>query len=589
MTQRQLAEQHAGLDARIQALERFARSTTNLTTQSDPHLLIRQAQEVALSLLSPGYALYYEQEGTRWRNRVQVGEVGNADLQAFIDAGPLVGETPSVDVPWTTGQTLYQETYAQGSDTPADMVQHVNAAASLPVIRDGETVGVFIAVLFEQRKWTDTDRGVLETIVSSLSLALQLAEQIRQREVESRALDAFVAFTEAAGSENDATALTRQAIEVVQANISDISVAYYELEQGLWKGRVWSNEVTEEVVAQMRAGVPTDAPHFAQVAEKKTAVFADGWDAAGDQLSEASMYGAAAFLPLIHQGEARGIFAVGKLVGPTWSVRERAILRAVKRSLQLALDRADQAQQIMIQRDTLELRSLELQAANEELEAFTYSASHDLRTPVRHVMGFAELAQKALEKTPNEQVHRHLEVVKQGALRMTELIDGMLTLSRSGRQELHTQWVSLNDVASQARRDVEAEFAGHPVRWQIGALPVVQGDRGLLQQVMTNLLSNAVKYSGKRETSQVKVWTEEEETLWKISVQDNGVGFDPQYSQKLFGIFQRLHPEREFKGTGVGLATVRRIVMKHGGQVFAESPDDSGATFSFTLPRQKGA
>ncbi|MGY2897146.1 sensor histidine kinase [Deinococcus sp. UYEF24] len=150
---------------------------------------------------------------------------------------------------------------------------------------------------------------------------------------------------------------------------------------------------------------------------------------------------------------------------------------------------------------------------------------------------------------------------------------------------MNAQPVDLNDVITQARRDVGSEFAGHPVRWQVGQLPVVRGDRAMLQQVMTNLLSNAVKYSGKRELSAVKVWSEETPLEWRASVQDNGVGFDPQYAQKLFGFFQRLHTEREFQGTGVGLATVRRIVLKYGGQVFAESLDDSRATFSFTLPK----
>ncbi len=147
--------------------------------------------------------------------------------------------------------------------------------------------------------------------------------------------------------------------------------------------------------------------------------------------------------------------------------------------------------------------------------------------------------------------------------------------------------MDLNELVTQARQDVGAEFSGHPVRWRIGELPQVRGDRSMLQQVMTNLLSNAVKYSGKREQSEVEVWCEEGATEWKIHVRDNGVGFDPQYTQRIFGIFQRLHTDRDFQGSGVGLATVRRIVLKHGGQVSAESHGDAGATFSFTLPSER--
>ncbi|WP_407571754.1 PAS domain S-box protein [Deinococcus altitudinis] len=233
----------------------------------------------------------------------------------------------------------------------------------------------------------------------------------------------------------------------------------------------------------------------------------------------------------------------------------------------------------------LEGERASLQLANEELEAFTYSASHDLRTPVRHVMAFAELAEKAMETGEHEKVGRSLSVVKQAALRMNALIDGMLVLSRSGRQQLQLLPVDLNALVTLARRDAAAEFGAHPVRWQIADLPTVQGDAQLLQQVMTNLLSNAVKYSAKREVSEVRIWVQSSAAEWTISVQDNGVGFHPDYAQRLFGIFQRLHTEKDFKGVGVGLATVKRIVQKHGGQVFAESDGHTGATFSFVLPR----
>ncbi|GGS28905.1 ATP-binding protein [Deinococcus knuensis] len=174
---RQLQARNAELDARTQALEAFARLTQDLATHGDPHEFVRRAQEVTLSLLPPGYALYYEQDGAHWRNRVQVGSVGNDDLQAFIDAGPPVGHTPSVDVPWTTGQAYYQDDYARGSDTPPEIVQHVNTVASLPVFRHGAVVGVLIAVLFDGRQWTPTDRVTLDTVVRSLGLALERAEQ----------------------------------------------------------------------------------------------------------------------------------------------------------------------------------------------------------------------------------------------------------------------------------------------------------------------------------------------------------------------------------------------------------------------------
>ena len=230
-------------------------------------------------------------------------------------------------------------------------------------------------------------------------------------------------------------------------------------------------------------------------------------------------------------------------------------------------------------------RTHDLNEANRELEGFTYSASHDLRTPVRHVMSFADLTRRALEQSQPEKVTRYLDVIKQSALRMNALIDGMLTLSRVGSQAFNPEWVEAETLVSQARRDIGLEFPSRPVRWKLGSMPQVWGDPSMLQQVITNLMSNAVKYSSSREVSEVKVWVEDREQDWMVSVQDNGSGFDARYTEKLFGVFQRLHTQEEIEGVGVGLATVRRIVIKHQGQVFAESSGGLGATFRFTLPK----
>ncbi|WP_188963253.1 GAF domain-containing protein [Deinococcus aquiradiocola] len=584
----QLLARNAELEARTRALEAFAQLTTDLSVQVDPYALVRRAQEVAVSLLTPGYALYYERDGDRWRSRVQVGDVGHPDLQAFIDAGPRVGETPSVDRPWTTGQAYYQDVYAQGSDTPPEMVRHVGAAASLPVIRDGQTVGVFIAALFDQRQWTSTDRVTLETVVGSLGLALARSVQTQALEGERAGLDAFAAFTEAVGSETDVVRLAQQAVRTVNTALDDVSIAYYELDDDLWKVRAWSDDVDPRTVAEMTRGVPSDAPIFAEALQSGTAVFENGWDAAANHLSSATAYGMAALLPLVVGGQSRSILAAGIPAARGWTTREQTILRAVARGLALALERAETARQLRAQRDALDARTADLASANEELEAFTYSASHDLRTPVRHIFGFTELAQKALLQTPNPQAARHMDIVKQSALRMTALIDGMLMLSRVGQEQLRPGWVDLGQLVVQAQRDVNLEFAERAVQWRLGPLPRVWGSPDLLQQVMTNLISNAVKYSGERPVAQVRVWTEENAAEWTVSVQDNGVGFPSAYASRLFGVFQRLHNEKDFGGTGVGLATVRRIVQKHGGRVFAESTGSTGATFGFTLPKPPG-
>ena len=598
-----------------------------------------------------------------------------------------------------------------------------------PVLDEHGAVQQLLAV---SRDITARKQAELALVALNADLERQVAEQTQQTLQDAQGQAAFMAFVESVGTETDILALARQAIVVLCAYLSDASVGYYQPQNGRWVARAWSDDLPVYLVALITDGFPAEVPIFAQVLATRDAVFIDAWDADREGIPQSERYGTAGNYPLLLNGEVRGIFSVGLTQTRQWTKAGRALVRAVGRALNLAMERAEDLRQLTergaaleslngvlrrertflqavlqsmseglvacdeqgqlilfndvvctfygqdasllppeewaghydlfegdgvtpmttarvplyrawqdeILRDVemvirpdqgparhllasggpifgeegrplgamvtmrdvtgskaaeqqlhhsyqqLERRNAELRAANEELEAFTYSASHDLRTPIRHVMGFAELAQNALGDTPNEKVSKYLDVVKQGALRMTDLIDGMLVLSRVGRQDLDSRLFDLERVVVQARQDVGMEFPGHAVRWQLGHLPQVRGESVMIQQVMTNLMSNAVKYSSTREVSEVRVWVTETAAEWVIRVQDNGVGFDLEYAEKLFGIFQRLHSQKVFQGTGVGLATVKRIVLKHGGQVFAESPDDSGAVFGFTLPKE---
>jgi signal transduction histidine kinase len=231
-------------------------------------------------------------------------------------------------------------------------------------------------------------------------------------------------------------------------------------------------------------------------------------------------------------------------------------------------------------------RTAELDAANKELEAFSYSVSHDLRAPLRHVVGFAGLLQEHAKDAIDDQGRKYLHTITSAATKMGRLIDDLLSFSRMGRSQLARQRVSLNDVVRDARRDVMAHSgSGRTIEWQVANLPDVEGDAAMLRLVMDNLLSNAVKYSAPRPVARIEVGVNgggSRETV--VYVRDNGVGFDMQYAHKLFGVFQRLHRADEFEGTGVGLANVGRIIRRHGGRVWAESRPDEGATFYFAIP-----
>jgi light-regulated signal transduction histidine kinase (bacteriophytochrome) len=228
-------------------------------------------------------------------------------------------------------------------------------------------------------------------------------------------------------------------------------------------------------------------------------------------------------------------------------------------------------------------RTEQLDAANKELEAFSYSVSHDLRAPLRHIGGFSRiLSEEYGSQMPPGALH-YLERIQGGARNMGQLVDDLLKLAQIGRKALAFVPTDLNSLLKGVVTDLQPEHEGRQIDWQIGELPSVECDPGLIRQVFTNLLSNAVKYTRRREIAVIKVGEVVLEGGPTIFIRDNGVGFNEQYANKLFGVFQRLHPAEEFEGTGVGLATVQRIVKKHGGSIWAKSEVDKGATFFFAL------
>jgi PAS domain S-box-containing protein len=229
-------------------------------------------------------------------------------------------------------------------------------------------------------------------------------------------------------------------------------------------------------------------------------------------------------------------------------------------------------------------RTEQLLAVNKELEAFSYSVSHDLRAPLRHLAGYAELLQREISGDTNETRQRYVTTIVDSASRMGDLIDGLLGFSRLGRAELQKRPVDLQRLVNEVVGQLAHENGSKTVKWNIGFLPDVSGDPTLLTLVVTNLISNAVKFSRDRELPEVQIDSTINEDEVIVAVRDNGAGFDMKYADKLFGVFQRLHRSDEFDGTGIGLANVRRIIQRHGGRTWAEGSVGEGATFYFTLP-----
>ena len=238
--------------------------------------------------------------------------------------------------------------------------------------------------------------------------------------------------------------------------------------------------------------------------------------------------------------------------------------------------------------DELELRVIErttqLEAANKEMEAFSYSASHDLRAPLRHLAGYASLLQKSGSSQLDENSRRYVNTIIEESSRMGDLIDHLLNFSRLGRAALQKRPVDLQQLLNEIVANMAVPEGRH-MQWTISDLPTVSADPSLLRLVFENLLSNAVKFTRKSDEPQIEIGCNPAPQRFVLFVKDNGEGFDMRYVDKLFGVFQRLHRADEFEGTGIGLANVRRIISRHGGTTWAEGIVGDGATFFMTLPR----
>ncbi|GGO40157.1 sensor histidine kinase [Deinococcus humi] len=565
-----LREALAAAQQQNEVLSTFVALSEAAATTDDVTALARHVGGVLRRNIPNLLAVYFTRQGERWGAEV-VSDAVPPEFTALVRAGlpldtPFLAQTVAARTP----QFFDHWNSAEQGMPHAEQFQ---AAGVAPFFQGGQPVALLVVGLVGQAVWTAQQRQLFTSVYQALYSAQQRKALGQEQQ---RSLEAFMMLTEAIGLETDRVRLAERASELFLASMPGWSTGYYEWDGGLWRAR-YTNVPDPRLRDALFAGVPASTPGLFEAVEARGPVFFDQLGVRDELVVGAGSYDAAAFIPYFRDGQPTAMFAIGSEQYQMWLPEDRALFEAVGRSLGLGLERAWQAQELEEQRS-------ELQAANEELEAFAYSVSHDLRTPARHVKGFTELGRRAMAQGQLDKVERAFRVMEGAADQMNSMIDAMLALSHSTRQPLTHTAVNLSALMEHARRHVEDEGGGRQIEWRIEPLPQVMGDPATLQQVLTNLLSNAVKFTRTRERAVIEIGAQAGDEAWTVWVQDNGVGFDPAYADRLFGPFQRLHGHSEFEGTGIGLATVRRIIVRHGGRIWASSVPGEGTTFSFTLP-----
>ncbi|WP_272975800.1 ATP-binding protein [Deinococcus geothermalis] len=579
----ELVRRNEELAAETAALQAFASFTELTGRETSLDVLTQAAVSVLHRALGEGSTGYYAQEGDLWKQRVWAGDMEPGTVTA-AETG-FAADLPLFAWPATSGEALFVDEWRSSGHLLAAYTPEYGAVAIYPVMVQGQTVGQLAAGLREKTCWSERDRAVFRAVGRALSLAAERADltralSLQKEELAARnaVLEAFAELGRGLSLHTGPLQLVRCAQELILGLLPSGYVVYAEPEEGRWRFRVQVGDLgSAELQAAVDAGLPfEETRNLLAPWQTGQPFYQDNYDTHTDELETITAHVATtAALPVLVDGVPRGVLAVALFERRPWTQTDRVFLETVVRSLGLALERAAGAR-------ALAEKQLQLEQVNRDLEAFASSVSHDLRAPVRHIASFAGLLRPLIVDEPR--ARRYLDIIEQSAGRMNTLIESMLTLSRLGSGELQKTDVALAELVDEVQAELASEAEGRRIEWRVGDLPVVRGDATLLRQVIHNLLGNAVKYSRPRETAVIEVWAEAAEHEQQIHVRDNGVGFDPECAGRLFEVFKRLHSPEEFEGHGVGLASVQRIVTRHGGRVWAAGRPGEGATFTFTLP-----
>ncbi|PYE56326.1 ATP-binding protein [Deinococcus yavapaiensis] len=420
----------------------------------------------------------------------------------------------------------------------------------------------------------------------------QLERRVKERthELDARnaALEAFAELSRDLTLERDPVALVGRAQEILVSLLPNGVSTYYERDGSRW--RLKSHRGTfhnPELLPALSRGLPLgNTPNVDRPFESRTPFYQDVYDPDTARVVREHLtnVGSTASLPVLVGDDVRGVLIVGVYERRPWSAAERALLETAVRALGIALTRSAAVSALQAEREALAKRTVDLERANRDLEQFAYIASHDLQAPLRAATSFAGLLEREYGERLDARGQTFLNHIVEGGQHMKRLVDDLLAFSRLGTTMRPPKPVAASAAVELARRRLRAEFEVSGALLTFGDLPTVLADEDQLALLFEHLLSNAVKFHRRHVPPRVSITVERDGDCWCFHVADNGLGIEPRYFEKIFQIFQRLHPASRYEGTGVGLAIAKKIVERHGGRITVESRPGEGSTFSFTLP-----
>ncbi|GGL07964.1 GAF domain-containing protein [Deinococcus radiotolerans] len=582
--ERRVQERTRELEAQAASLDAFTAFTEAVGTETDVLTLARQALAVLRTRFPHDTIGYYEPEGDLWKLRAWTDDL-TGDVLSALRAG-LPASTPMITRTLDARTASFTDAW-DATRERIDRTEVYTAVGAYPLLVDDAVQGILSIGRTGTTAWADRDRALFSAVGRGFSLALERAARTQQIEVQrdtvaarSRALEAFALLTRDLALDVDPLTLVRRAQEILMSLLPDGYTLYWQPEGGLWINRSQVGSLGHpELQLVVDAGLPRGAAlTLDQCWTTEQSVFQDRY-AQGADTDEAVVthVQAAAMLPIRVNGHMHGMVGVGLFETREWTLTDKGVLDTVARSLSLALEGAESAQ-------ALKDRTQELERSNAELEKFAYVASHDLQEPLRTITSFSELVQRRYSQNLDERGRTYLNLVTQGAQRMKVLIDDLLVFSRlNAVREPHVT-LPLGAPLDEALARLHAAAAESGAVVTQDELPRVTGDRSELTQLFQNLIGNAIKFRRANVPPAIHVTAERDGPGWHVTVQDNGIGFEPEYAERMFQMFQRLHLRDQFEGNGMGLAIVRKIAEHHGGRVWATSEPGQGSAFHFTLP-----